>query len=77
LIDLEMDALGGIKSDPELKQVPVVMVASDDSDETMASAYDAYVNAYVVRPSDPIEMEDTIERLLRFWLVSILPPKKN
>jgi CheY-like chemotaxis protein len=63
-----LEVLSRIKTAPELKAVPVVVLTTSSADRDLASAYDSHVNAYVVKPVD----YDSLDKMLRdtstFWL---------
>jgi response regulator RpfG family c-di-GMP phosphodiesterase len=74
LLDLDVsnpddcDTLAEIKRDPELKRIPIVVLASDDSYEGVTRAYDLHANAYILKPADPEEFVRVIRATLSFWL---------
>jgi len=75
LLDLKMPRLDGIgvlkdiKSDPVLKQIPVVMVTSSREETDLVQSYKLGVNAYVVKPVDFSQFIDAIKQLGAFWAV--------
>ena len=56
LLDLNMPRKDGrtvlkeIKSDPELRQIPVVVLTTSKADEDIYKSYDLGVNSYIVKP---------------------------
>jgi DNA-binding NarL/FixJ family response regulator len=64
----ECNTLGEIKRDPELKRIPIVVLASDDSYEGVLRAYDLHANAYILKPADAEEFVRVIRATLSFWL---------
>ena len=46
------ELLEQIRDDPNLKQIPVLMVTEDGLQETIVAAVKAGLNAYVIRPVD-------------------------
>lgn len=75
LLDLKMPRMDGIevlkelKSDPELKLIPVVMVSSSREENDLEQSYRLGVNAYVVKPVDFNQFLVAIKQLGAFWAV--------
>lgn len=81
LLDLKMPRVDGlevlrqIKSDPELKTIPVVMLTSSREEADLVKSYRLGVNAYVVKPVKFEEFVDSVKSLGCFWaLVNEAPP---
>ncbi|CBN56651.1 MULTISPECIES: response regulator [Kamptonema] len=80
LLDLKLPKVDGlevlaqIKSDPELKRVPVVMLTSSREEQDVIKSYDLGANGYVVKPVDFREFVDAIKELGLFWAVVNEPP---
>lgn len=80
LLDLKLPKVDGlevlaqIKSDPELKRVPVVMLTSSREEQDVIRSYDLGANGYVVKPVDFREFVDAIKELGLFWAVVNEPP---
>ncbi|HBL13610.1 MAG TPA: two-component system response regulator [Cyanobacteria bacterium UBA11162] len=80
LLDLKLPKVDGLevlaklKSDPQLKRVPVVMLTSSREEQDLIKSYDLGVNAYVVKPVDFHEFVDVIKQLGLFWAVVNQPP---
>ncbi|HYM22485.1 MAG TPA: response regulator [Vicinamibacterales bacterium] len=75
LLDLKMPKVDGIevlraiKSDPQLKTIPVVVLTSSREETDLVRSYDLGVNAYVVKPVDFHEFTDAVKLLGGFWAV--------
>ena len=73
LLDLNMprkdgrEALQEIKSDPELRRIPVVVLTTSNSDMDVQQSYDAGVNAYITKPARFADMVDAFRVLHKFW----------
>lgn len=83
LLDLNMpkkdgrEVLQEIKSDPELKRIPVVVLTTSADDKDILTAYDTFVNAYVTKPVDLDQFMKIVKAIDDFWLSVVkLPPKK-
>ncbi len=80
LLDLKLPKVDGlevlkqIKSDPEMRTIPVVMMTSSREEKDLVTSYDRGVNAYVVKPMDFGEFVHAIKELGLFWGVVNQPP---
>lgn len=81
LLDLNLPGQDGcevletIRGDSRLKLLPVIMLTRSEADEDIARCYDAQANAYLTKPTDPVEFRSLVERLEQFWFEQArLPP---
>jgi CheY-like chemotaxis protein len=80
LLDLKLPKLDGlevlqqIKSDENLKMIPVVVLTSSREEKDMVTSYQLGVNAYVVKPVDFHEFVNAIKELGMFWAIINEPP---
>jgi two-component system response regulator len=70
-----LEVLRQIKNDPNLKQLPVVMLTSSSQERDRIASYDLGVNSFVVKPIDFESFASTIAQLGFYWLVVNEPPK--
>ena len=69
-----LEVLKQIKSDVELRIIPVVVLTSSKEEKDMVASYKLGVNAYVVKPVDFHEFVNAIKELGVFWAVINEPP---
>ena len=80
LLDLKLPKVDGlevlkqIKSDGQLKLIPVVVLTSSREEKDMVASYQLGVNAYVVKPVEFHEFVNAIKELGAFWAVINEPP---
>ncbi|NKF23735.1 response regulator [Solimonas marina] len=80
LLDLKLPKIDGIevlqmvRSTPELKSIPVVMLTSSREERDLLRSYELGVNAYVVKPVAFREFVEAIADLGVFWAVLNEPP---
>jgi CheY-like chemotaxis protein len=80
LLDLKLPKVDGlevlnrIKSDENLKMIPVVVLTSSREERDMMRSYRLGVNAYVVKPVDFHEFVNAVRELGVFWAVINQPP---
>lgn len=83
LLDLKMPKVDGlevlkqVKSDPDMKKIPVVVLTSSHEERDIVESYALGVNAYVVKPVDFHEFVDAIKELGLFWgILNVAPVSK-
>jgi CheY-like chemotaxis protein len=83
LLDIKMPKLNGlevlrrIKSDSQLKTLPVVMLTSSREEPDLIECYGLGVNAYVVKPVDFQQFSEAIKHVGIFWAILNEPPAGN
>lgn len=76
LLDIKMPKLDGIevlkhiKSSPDLKNIPVVMLTSSQVEIDLVRSYELGANAFVVKPIDFTEFMNTIKSIALFWAIT-------
>lgn len=80
LLDLKMPKVDGlevlrdVKSAPELKMIPVVIMTSSREEQDVVDSYQLGVSAYVVKPVRFHAFIDAVKHLAVFWAVINEPP---
>ncbi len=84
LMDLNMprknglDVLSIIKEDSCLKDIPVIILTSSESDHDISSSYKLHANAYIVKPSDLSDYVTLVNGIKNFWVdIAKLPPRQR
>ena len=84
LLDLNMPRKDGrtvlkeIKGDPDLRQIPVVVLTTSKADEDVYKSYDLGVNSYIVKPVTFEALVDILQTLEKYWFEIVeLPPVKE
>jgi two-component system, chemotaxis family, response regulator Rcp1 len=81
LLDLNMPKMDGrevlaeIKSDDELKRIPVVIFTISKAEEDILKAYDLHTNCYITKPLDLDRFLKVIQSIEDFWLTIVRLPK--
>jgi len=79
LLDIRMPKVGGvevlrqIKSDPELRNIPVIMLTTTDDPCEIQHCYELGCNCYVTKPVDYRQFSEILIRLGLFLLVVQVP----
>ncbi len=82
LLDLNLPKKGGlevlaeIKSDQDLKRIPVVILTSSKADEDIARSYELHANCYVTKPFGLEQFIAVVKSIEGFWSAIVkLPPE--
>lgn len=73
LLDLKLPKVDGhevlrkIKSDPQLKVIPVVILTTSAAESDRAAAYKDHANSYLVKPLDYNSFRKMAEELDLYW----------
>lgn len=80
LLDIKMPRMDGmevlreLKSDPEMKIIPVVMLTSSREEPDLKKCYELGTNAYIVKPVSFKDFFEVVKQLGVFWaLLNELP----
>jgi CheY-like chemotaxis protein len=80
LLDLNLPRKNGrevlqeIKSDPDLKFIPVVVLTSSKAEEDILKSYDLHANCYVTKPVDLDQFLKVVRSIEDFWLSVVKLP---
>jgi len=80
LLDIKMPKVDGlevlrqVKSDPDLKAIPVVILTSSREEKDLIAGYNLGVNAFVVKPVGFPNFVDAIKEIGLFWALLNEPP---
>ncbi|MET0262191.1 MAG: response regulator [Rariglobus sp.] len=69
------DVLRWIRSEPDVKYLPVIMFTTSSFETDVAKAYENQVNGYIVKPVDSTLFTEIIQSLENFWLRKNVTPK--
>lgn len=81
LLDLNLPRIDGrsvlreVKSDPELRRIPVVVLTTSKAEEDIVRSYDLHANAFVTKPVDFDRFVEVIRQIDNFYITIVsLPP---
>ena len=70
-----LEVLKEIKSDLDLKRIPVVILSVSKLEEDIIKSYNDYANCYIIKPVDLNQFLEVIKSIEDFWLTIVkLPP---
>jgi CheY-like chemotaxis protein len=73
LLDLNMprkdgrEALAEIKANPELRQIPVIVLTTSKAEEDVFRSYDLGVNSFITKPVTVAGLVEAMKVLARYW----------
>jgi CheY-like chemotaxis protein len=83
LLDLNMpkkdgrEALREIKENPELRQIPIIVLTTSKAEEDIYRTYDLGVNSFITKPVTFEGLVDVMKTLTTYWFSIVkLPPEK-
>lgn len=81
LLDLNLPGKDGrevleeVKSDPDLRRIPVVVLTTSSAEEDLLSAYNHYANCYITKPIDLEGLTKIVSTIEDFWFSIVRLPK--
>ncbi len=71
------EVLSEIKTDDNLKQIPVVVMTTSQAEEDILKSYSLHANCYVTKPLDLDQFVNVVKSIEDFWFSLVkLPTKK-
>jgi len=83
LLDINLPRMDGtevlaiIKSDPDLKRIPVIMLTTSSSEKDILASYDNYANCYITKPVDLEKFMNVVRTIEDFWISIVKLPKTH
>ncbi|MDP1795045.1 MAG: response regulator [Acidimicrobiales bacterium] len=80
LLDLNLprmdgrEVLAALKSDPELRGIPVVILTTSSAERDVRSAYEHHANSFVTKPVGVDEFFAAVRGIEDFWLTVVRLP---
>lgn len=80
VLDLNMprkngqEVLAEIKTDDNLKNIPVVILTTSKSEDDISKAYGLHANCYISKPVDFDEFTTVVQAIHDFWLSVVTLP---
>ena len=82
LLDLNLPGRNGqevlavVKSDPQLRSIPVIVLSSSQAEEDVARAYQLLANCYVAKPVGYGRFSEIVRAIEQFWFVVARLPNR-
>ncbi len=80
LLDLNLpkkdgrEVLSEIKSDPQLRSIPVLILTTSNAEQDILNSYNLHVNCYLNKPVDFDQFFGIIQKIEEFWLKTAILP---
>lgn len=80
LLDLNMprkdgrETLAEIKSDPDLRRIPVVILTTSKAEEDIFRSYDLHANCFITKPVKLSQFFDVVKNVENFWISIVKLP---
>lgn len=80
LLDLNLprkdgrEVLSEIKSDPDLRRIPVVVLTTSKAEEDVLRSYNLHANCYITKPVDLDQFIRVVKSIDEFWLSVVRLP---
>ncbi len=72
------EVLAEVKSDKDLRRIPVVILTMSKDDEDVLNSYDLHANCYITKPIDLDRFMEVVQSIENFWLTVVkLPTNGN
>jgi two-component system, chemotaxis family, response regulator Rcp1 len=82
LLDLNLpkkdgrELLAEIKADPNVQEIPVIVLTTSKADEDVTKSYANHANCYITKPVDFEHFAQVVRQVVSFWFaVATLPPR--
>ena len=81
LLDINLPRIDGkevliyIKSNPQFKAIPVVMLTTSTSEKDVFESYKNYANCYISKPVDLDKFFEVVQKIENFWITIVHLPK--
>ena len=82
LLDLNLprkdgrEVLAEIKSDPELKRIPVVVLTTSKNEDDIFQSYDLHVNCYITKSRNLPQLFQIVKGIEEFWFSTATLPSE-
>lgn len=80
LLDLNLPGMDGrevlseVKADPDLRRIPVVVLAASQSKDDVETAYGLHANCYIPKPEDMGRLLEVVRCIEEFWFTNVRLP---
>jgi CheY-like chemotaxis protein len=82
LLDLNLPRMDGrqvlaeVKSDPDLKTIPVVVLTTSSAEQDILHSYQLQANCYITKPVDLEQFIKVVRSIEDFWLTIVRLPNQ-
>jgi len=83
LLDLNLPLMDGrevlseVRNDPDLTDLPVVVLTTSQDEADICRAYKLHANCYISKPVDFLKFTELIKQIEGFWLQLVKLPRRR
>lgn len=83
LLDLNLPRMDGrevlaeVKEDPQLKQIPIVILTTSAAETDILQAYELHANCYIAKPVDLEQFITVVKSIEEFWFEIVKLPRSE
>ncbi len=83
LLDLNLPKMDGrevlhrIKSDSELRSIPVVILSGSEAEQDILKTYNLHASSYIVKPIDLDQFSRVVSAIENFWFTIVVLPHQD
>ncbi|MEM9924332.1 MAG: response regulator [Cyanobacteria bacterium P01_D01_bin.50] len=83
LLDLNLpkkdgrEVLAEIKTDSQLKRIPVIVLTTSHNEDDIFHSYDLHVNCYITKSRNISQLFKIVKRIEDFWLETVTLPSEE
>lgn len=83
LLDINLPKMNGhevlkqIKSNPDIKHIPVIMLTTSSAEVDVISSYKNFANCYITKPVDVNSFLEVVSAIEDFWISIVQLPSKS
>ncbi len=85
IMDLALPKLQGlellerVKKSPNLRQIPVIVLAGPTAEQEISKSYDLHANCYITKPAGLAELIPVVDAITHYWLeiATLSPPHRE
>jgi len=71
------ESLREIKADPDLRQIPIIILTTSQADEDICRSYDLGANSYIAKPVTFGALVDVLQVLGNYWIDIVNLPRES
>ena len=71
------EVLAELKSDDNLKRIPVVVLTTSQAEEDILKSYDLHANCFITKPLDLDRFFYVVKSIENFWMTIVTLPPAN
>jgi len=71
-----LDVLAEVKADPDLRQIPIIVLTTSKAEEDIFRSYDLHANSYITKPVHFSDLFEVVKLIEDFWFGIVKLPTR-